>query len=127
MHLFVPACGDRIVLTSDWAFQLHDEHRNRNFAWERFPHMTPDDFGIRWKNHHTPIGAVLSVGTILECDRVYIKTASKSFVDANDSYDSITFKVVVLGKARMKERFWVKLSDANQIQFQMDSFYRDRK
>jgi hypothetical protein len=126
MQLFIPACGDRIRLLSDWTFKLHDEHRNRRFAEVRLS-FVPHGFGDRWKNNDDPIDITLPAGTVLECDRVYIRSNSKQVAHPDDTYDSITFKVVVDGKAQMKQRFWVKLSDANHIDFDLDSLYRDRK
>jgi hypothetical protein len=32
MKLYVPACGDRIVLTQPWTFTLYFERRNDVFA-----------------------------------------------------------------------------------------------
>jgi hypothetical protein len=75
------------------------------------------------------VEATLPAGTIIECDRVYIRTHGKSGVHAEDDYDSITWKVIKPnGKTERHGRFWVKLSNCNGLEFDLavDSLYRDR-
>lgn len=134
MKLFVPACGDRIVLTQDWSFNLILERRNVNFAESlhlvtRDPSASYYEFYDRSTNKYHSIQATLRANTILECDRVYIKGFSKSAATPEDSFDSLTWKVVVNGKARMKQRFWVKLADCNKIEYMLPAnySYRSRK
>lgn len=132
-HLFIPAIGDRLTLTSPWDFKLYLEHRNIAFA-ESEGHTLPPN--SRW-NVYVPgtnyqlatVDHVLQPGTVLECDRIYIKTNSKSAATAEDSYDSITWKVVIGNKAPRNKRFWVKLSDCHNLEFDEMSVskYRDRK
>ena len=113
-HLFIPAIGDRITLIKPWDFKLYLEHRNIVFAESEghtFPQSTT---GYTW-NVYLPgsnyqlatVDHTLQSGTVLECDRIYIKTTSKSAATAEDSFDSITWKVVVNNKAVKAKRFWV--------------------
>lgn len=133
MQLFVPACGDRIVLTRAWKFELTLEHRNINFAKE---HGLVDSEPHRW-NHwgrssgYKRVEVTIPKGTMLECDRVYIRVFSKNKAhdDVDNDFDSLTWRIVGKnGKAKMKDRFWAKLSDCNRINFKLeaDSKFRDR-
>ena len=119
--LFIPACGNRITLSKPWTFILYLESRNIKFGqsvgvvgkdvkWSQWEDME-DSRGRLKKTEVT-----LPAGTELEFDRVY------------DDYDSITFKVVKDGKAKSKQRFWVKLFDTASIEYELasDSLYRDR-
>lgn len=67
---------------------------------------------------------------MLECDRVYIRSFSKSALKEDKDYDSITWREIdpVKGKPKKNSRFWVKLPDCNSIEFRLepDSLYRDR-
>jgi hypothetical protein len=132
--LFVPACGDRITLAQPWQFKLYLEHRNLEFAKDL--NIVPTTGQQNWwgithpgTNNYVVVDAGLDAGTILECDRVYIRSTSKSASTPEDSYDSITWKVVVNGKAVKKKRFWVKLYDCYDLEFDPGSIsrYQDRK
>lgn len=134
--LFIPAVGDRITLIKPWDFKLYLEHRNISFA-EAEGHTLPQtNTGYTW-NVYLPGGGyklatvdhTLQPGTVLECDRIYIKTTSKSAATVEDSFDSITWKVVINNKAVKNKRFWVKLTDCYNLEFDETSVsrYRDRK
>jgi hypothetical protein len=73
----------------------------------------------RYQTH--PI--TLPKGTVLEVDRVYIRNFNRAALEEQDNFDSITFKVV----GAKKQRFWVKLKDANHIQFKLDTTYAVRE
>jgi hypothetical protein len=129
--LFIPACGDRITLAAPWKFRLFFEHRNVKFLEQL---KLIEKGKSSWRDGRTADGrllhfdAKLPAGTVLECDRVYIRGYNKSRVAANEEndYDSITWKVIVKDKG--KGRFWCKLSDACLIEYRLDwdAFYRDR-
>ena len=144
--LFIPACGDRLTLAAPWAFKLYLERRNIKFA-EAQKYITPEEAAKSGYNGlytggraYDPgsqlrvVPATLPAGTVLECDRVYIKTFNKSRVKAGGDdpsaidYDSITWKMMKGEKAVKSGRFWCKLSDACEIEFTLDTdaFYRDR-
>lgn len=128
MKFFVPACGDRITLTKSWAFDLYLESRNMKFAVERGlassinPQWDPKGFD------YMKVRASVPAGTVLECDRIYIRIFSKSAISNAIDYDSITWKVISNGKAAKGSRFWVKLLDTYSIDFKLkdDSLYRNR-
>ena len=111
------------------------ESRNMKFAKARnFAKKGDNQYGVwsgeRYRSGYKQVEVTLPAGTILECDRVYIRTFNKARVNDGDDYDSITWKLIdpKKGKAEKFGRFWVKLVDANNIDFRLtdDSFYRDR-
>jgi len=136
MKLFIPACGDRVTLTKSWAFDLYLERRNVKFAQSL--KLIPEKFDP-WNDCWTtpPWGyrsalksvmVILPKGSVLECDRVYIRTFSKSALETGNDYDSITWKLLKGEKATRAGRFWAKLPDCYSIEYslQEDSLYRDR-
>jgi len=134
MKFFVPACGDRIILMKPWTFPLYLEKRNMQFAKVRgLVDAKADNWmgvreGDRWTGKYKSVSITLGAGTIIECDRIYIRTFNKSRIHLEEDYDSITWKVTNNGKAVRHGRFWVKLPDCYNIEFelQVDSLYRDR-
>ena len=122
MKLYVPACGDRIVLAKPWTFTLYYESRNVEFAKQRKLSIGENMYGKYGK----PIAQVtLEEGTTLEVDRIYVRAFNKSAANDETDYDSITFRVVGV----KKQRFWAKLKDCNEIEFkqlEVESF-KERK
>lgn len=134
MKLYIPACGDRLRLTKDWTFDLYLEHRNVKFA--QLKELVPKTFNAwndgyemidRYRSKLKKITATLPKGTMLECDRVYIRTFSKSAVKVDNDFDSITWKIIN-EKGKAAGRFWTKLPDCYDIEYKQDSDdrYRDR-
>jgi hypothetical protein len=138
--LFIPACGDRLTLVEDWTFDLFLERRNVKFA-ESLKILTAEEVktagwsgvwvGGRAHDAHSKLKVVpttLPKGTVLECDRVYIRTYNKSRIHDGDDYDSITWKVIKNDKAVRHGRFWCKLHSCADIDYELafDSIYRDR-
>ncbi len=93
--LFIPACGDRLTLTATWEFTLYLESRNMKFAAEHklYEAKGGDFYGAYDRSHNLKkVKATLPVGTVLECDRVYIRTQNKSRVKAaSDNPDEIDY------------------------------------
>lgn len=125
MRLFIPACGDRIVLTEPWMFSLYLESRNLRFAKEH-GHVSKEASWRDCGRGTKKLVHVLPAGTVLECDRVYIRTFNKSRAHLEDDYDSITWKVMKGGKPVRNQRFWAKLSSCCEIECEVESTYRDR-
>lgn len=129
-RLFIPACGDRLKLTAPWKFSLYLESRNMKFAKE----LKIADPGVsRWQSGVLPKKNVeLPEGTIIECDRVYIRLYNKGRTQPENDYDSITWKILKVkgkeGKGKISGRFWVKLPDCYSIEYELewDALYRDR-
>lgn len=135
MKLFVPTCGDRIVLAEPWTFLLHLERRNMKFAETSGlfkPNKDQSDFGAwdgkAFSGVYKKVEAIFPAGTTLECDRVYIRTFNKSAVGVENDFDSITWRVMKKDRPERHKRFWAKLSDCNRIEFtlEVDSLFRDR-
>lgn len=137
MKLFIPACGDRITLLKPWGFDLYLERRNVKFAqehklvgekfnpWKDGYHSdAKDGFAGRLKS----LWAELPKGTVLECDRIYIRTFSKSALQVGNDFDSISWKVMKGDKPARNQRFWAKLPDCYEIEYSVasDGLYRDR-
>jgi hypothetical protein len=105
MKLFIPELGTNIILTKDWTVTIHPERRNKGFF--KFLNK-PFDFwpykGIEKFTYTIPKGSKLSI------ERIYIRAGAKDF-------SSVTFRYIpVKGKAGI--RFWAKLDEVNQIEFE---------
>ena len=103
MRFYVPQIKDQIVLTSDWSFHLHNEYRNAKLL----DVVDPNGY-----DYSDPVVVTFPTGMVLRVERIYIRQ------NAPD-YSSITFRVVKSpdNPAFLKARFWVKLDDANKIEF----------
>lgn len=114
MRFYIPEIGDELVLEKDWEFTLVSEYRNKA-AWE---HWNGGKMPERhWSNNAPPYTKkqILRAGTLLKVDRIYVRKGSSDF-------SSITFYATDPG-AKKKQRFWVKLEDANQIEFKRNETY----
>jgi hypothetical protein len=130
VKLFIPACGDRLKLTTEWSFAVFLESRNIKFAEVR--NLLNDSEkgqwsvweGERYSGRLAVRPFTLPAGSVLEVDRVYIRATSKdgAHQGVDNNYDSITFKIV----GEKHSRFWVKLADANSIECELESTFRDR-
>ena len=107
--------GDTIELAENWTFNLYHESRNYTFAknygivWENYVNNR-DTARNEWQYTYDPAEVTLNKGMVLKTSRVYIKNGQKDF-------ESITFNLVPRDRRDLKGRFWVKLTDANNIVF----------
>jgi len=122
VKLFIPAVGYRIKLTEDWTFTVFYESRNVTLL-EKVVTGFDKKTGCRdclidgdYNKGLKSVTASLPKSTLLEVDRVYVRTMNKSAIEDKNDYDSITFKVI--GTQGMV-RFWVKLADANTIEYEL--------
>lgn len=130
MKLYIPVLGEKLRLTADWMFDLYNESRNSTMM----EHLG-DTRTCVWNPAAIPF--TLPAGSVLKTDRIFIRKGSEEF-------NSITFFLVgektqakILHKAGtsftpgyagtfqydVKQparpvRFWVKLDDANKIEFE---------
>lgn len=127
MKLFIPAVGYRIKLTSDWNFSLYLESRNDTLLRlvvkdiQEVIHDNSDRFvGQHWDRGYRYITCSMPAGTVLEVDRVFVKTMNKT-ATVQDDCDSLTFKVIEhpTFDVKKKIRFWTKLSDVNVIDYEL--------
>lgn len=123
MRLHIPTLGDELVLSSDWTFTLHKEYRNSGFI-DTVLGISSDDWEAYWKVINKlgdSITVTLPAGSVLKVDRVFIRKGA-------GDYDSLSFWLMdcphkawaskkVGGTAKGRLRFWVKLDDANKIEF----------
>jgi hypothetical protein len=105
MKLYIPALGDHLRLTAPWAFKLYNEYRNEAL----YKHLGLEQPMYRY-GQLTGTLVSLPAGTELGIDRIYIRRGNKEF-------DSITLNLLGV-KGRGRVRFWVKLRDANMIEFE---------
>lgn len=130
MKLYVPTNGDQLRLTVEWKFVLYNKRydtRNKTMfvrcgvktVQKRYNSVDRDTYSD-W-----PEKALVSLPafTVLQVDRVYIRKFNRSAASVDDDFDSITFQVIDHptwqreGKNKVMARFWVKLRDANTIEF----------
>lgn len=126
MNLFVPRIGTIITLVAPWQFDLYNEERNATLMTHLGDTRATKS---RWALYDdTDIAAqVLPVGTRLKIDRIYIRKGKDL-----ELFNSMTFTLPDVrvdqpmfdwggkptGKTRKSVvRFWVKLDDANRIEF----------
>jgi hypothetical protein len=112
--LNIPSIGTKLELSKDWLFSLHNEHRNDKF-WDAYRAINPDtekrvDTGYYFDRPEQIIDCSLPKGTILTLDRIYVRKGKAGF-------DSISFTISKCPIKGIKGRFWVKLEDANTLQY----------
>ena len=106
IRLFIPSIGTKLRLEAPWTFTLHNEYRNLKFRDAYFNHIGED---IATRASLATNQCTLFSRIELVVDRIYIKKGLESF-------NSVTFRVLPLpGYPTLRGRFWVKLSDANNI------------
>ncbi len=109
MKLYIPEIGDTIALIADWTFDLHCESRNDKFLTHN-KLQTATQYWKTARNYNIqppPSKVTLPTGTELTIDRIYIRKGAEDF-------SSITFRTTI---NKVSYRFWVKLKDANNIEF----------
>jgi len=108
MKLYIPKLGDELKLTSDWTFKLESEYRNSGLYDELYGERNRQ----RGYRDHETKDTTLPKDTVLKVDRIYIRQGS-------EDYDSVTFRISYCPNTKLnKKRFWVKLNDANNIEFE---------
>jgi hypothetical protein len=112
MKLYVPEIGDRLKLTKDWEFKLYYERRNS-------PLLKHFGFEFTWtRDYNKNESVILPIGTILKVDRIYIRNGAQD-------YSSISFYAEgIKGNGGLDKpknsRFWAKLLDCNNIEFEIE-------
>jgi hypothetical protein len=108
MRFYLPEIGERIQLTQDWTFSLWEESRNNDFIRSVLPEADPINYPRDDSRRSWPY--TLPAGTVLSVARIYIRAGVSSF-------SSVTFSI----PGRAKAKFWAKLLDVNQIEFEAPS------
>jgi hypothetical protein len=110
-RLYIPQVGNKIKLIANWNCKVFNERRNATV----FEGLNIDTT----HNTNSNIDLTFPKGTVLKVDRLYVRAPASSF-------DSITFSIQSCPiKSLVKARFWVKLMDANNIQFEEVIFSMD--
>lgn len=134
MKLYIPENGDSIRLVADWTFSLFNEDRNHSLM-EKLgdPRRTMGP----WHESYGSVPATIPAGATLKIDRVYIRKGSKDYssitflwvgealpakLEENTSWDRLTNTYKPNGSfskiPRIPIRFWAKLVDVNNIEFE---------
>ena len=128
-NLYIPSIGDQIELTKEFLFPLHQERRNWKFI-NQLPEKVRDEFNRKIDSiierrinkeidyseaynlqQNVTVEERLPAGAILTVDRIYVRKGMAAF-------DSITFNVPKKqNPGDLYGRFWMKLADANRIEF----------
>lgn len=109
--VFIPQVGDKIELSSNWNCKIFNESRNRSV----FEALGVDVSEQKDSN----IDITFLKGTVFKVTRLYVRAPASS-------YDSITLSVVSSPiKKLAKTKFWVKLWDANNMEFEEKDYSFD--
>ncbi len=118
MQFNIPTIGAKIRLLEDWSFPCFTGHGNTKFIWAMRPETEEGYSGVSSQS----FVITLQKGTVLALRRIYIRQNKQE-------WDSVTFGLVEVplppsDKPKKKTtkkasgRFWVKLRDANEIQYE---------
>ncbi len=106
MKLYIPEIGDSLLLSKDWTFDLFQEYRNEAL----FKVLELNYSNGYYKEDPKPESVTIEKGATLKIDRIYIRKGAQDF-------SSITF-YLTSDKFKKKVRFWAKLKDVNNIEFE---------
>jgi hypothetical protein len=132
MKLYIPSIGDIIRLTQDWEFNLYAEDRNSTLM------EIVGDKRDPWDDRDTAIKVVIPAQAELKIDRIYIRKGQDEFDSVTFLWKGMTTAPRVIQKTATKfasgrdredftytqkipkrpVRFWAKLSDVNNIEFE---------
>lgn len=128
MRMFIPTIGTKLRLTEAWSFRLCKESRNHKMIQavrgEVQTSYWQDWNASDWSEQGRIVATcTLPIDTVLSVDRIYIRKGL-------DQFDSITFQVEDCPEERFrskkmggtssgKPRFWVRLDEANTIEFDL--------
>lgn len=123
VKLYIPEIGDVIHLTSDWTFQLYNEHRNGTLMMKmKDPRHTVGE----WSDKYGSLPCTIPSGAQLKIDRVYIRKGNKGYSSVTFLWknESLPARVEHYSNGdaykipKQPVRFWAKLGDVNNIEFQ---------
>lgn len=115
MQMYIPEISDIITLTSDWTFKLHNEYRNDKLIQYMFvyPAVKYDTYFSLTEDKNFPKDFTFPAGTQLKIKRIYVRQGASD-------YSSLTFSVVKTSlPIKGTPQFWAKISDVNNIQFEV--------
>lgn len=106
--VFIPQVGDKIELSQHWSCKIFNERRNSSVF---------DALGVDVSSQEgSNIDITFPKGTIFKVNRLYVRAPASS-------YDSLTLSVISSPiKKLSKAKFWVKIMDANNMEFESKSY-----
>ena len=136
IKLYIPEIGDEIKLTADWTFDLYNESRNTTLM-EKIGDTRDTEYAYR--DPYTTIPCTIPAGAVLKVDRIYIRKGLSDFSSLSFLWVGERTKARIVereavsynggGAAPSRHpytqkiparpvRFWAKLSDVNNIEFE---------
>ncbi len=113
MKFYIPEIGDKLKLTKPWTFDLYDEYRNDGLI--DLMSLHPNETRRRYVRDRLRVWQVtLPAGTILKISRIYIRQGASEYSSIKFHLDKESAGFPKKGKMA---RFWAKLADVNQIEF----------
>lgn len=110
MKLYIPEIGDILTLSNEWSCKIRQEYRN-NALLKKILNVKTEQDGS--KNY------TFKKGDQLKVDRIYVRKGAAE-------YSSISF-IIHKANSKIKGRFWVKLDEANSIEFDQGSVEKSIK
>jgi len=136
VKLYIPEIGDELKLTDHWTFDLYNEDRNSTLM-----EFINDQRETAYGSFDKDFGAIphtIPAGSILKVDRIYIRKGAEEFSSItfywkgmrtqpkmverqytifSGSHRAATTEMVK--KPARPVRFWAKLADVNDIEFEL--------
>ena len=134
MKLYIPEIGNQLRLTVDWTFDLYNEYRNATLL-----EKIGDSRDAGWYQRN--IGGspcTIPAGAVLKVDRIYIRKGISEYSSITfcwvgertepkvekhtethyDSFGKPSLVPYIHKIPRKPVRFWAKLDDVNNIEFE---------
>ena len=115
MKLYIPEIGDILTLSNEWTATIRNESRN-HVLLAKLGYVTSWNKGMYLKDDHRHVVSSTTLtfekGDQLKVDRIYVRKGAAE-------YSSISF-IIHKAKSKIKGRFWVKLDEANSLEFDRD-------
>lgn len=138
MKLYIPEIGDTIKLVAPWTFNLYNEHRNDTLI-----EIGEIKFPDNQSSFMQSVPFIIPAGEVLKIDRIYIRKGSADYSSLSFLWKGMKTKkrsepryATVLQPGHPMHgirqhvgenvisakpvRFWAKLSDVNNIEFEQE-------
>ena len=127
-QLYIPAYGDRIVLTQPWTFDCVGSFKNVKFLHSLGLVKKDPTWNDLYDQGFKKFPVTLPAGMVLECTRIVISQSTSLAISrgwSEDTYfDYMSWRVVVDGKPKNNQKFLIKLNNYNHIIFQLINTYK---
>ena len=123
MKMYIPEISDEIRVLADWTFDLYNEDRNRSLMERMLD--TRRTVGS-WSPEFGAIPCTIPAGAVLKIDRIYVRKGKGDFSSITFLWkgEALPAKIETYGTGtqyrvpRQPIRFWAKLEDVNNIDFE---------